>query len=59
MHGDIEDEFDELARALEGVEEDLVRSIKVNNPELQTSLCLDEEFGAAAINWPKSLHSSM
>ena len=36
MHGDIEDEFDELARALEGVEEDLVRSIKVNNPELQS-----------------------
>ena len=34
VHGDIEDEFDELARALECVKEDLVRGIKVNNPEL-------------------------
>jgi hypothetical protein len=34
VHGDVKDEFDELARALKGVKEDLVRGIKVNNPEL-------------------------
>ena len=36
VHGDVKDEFNELARALEGVKEDFVRGIKVNNPELQS-----------------------
>jgi hypothetical protein len=36
VHSDVKDELDELARALEGIKEDLVRSIKVNNPELQS-----------------------
>ena len=35
MHGDVKDEFDELARALEGVKEDLVLGVKVNYPELK------------------------
>jgi hypothetical protein len=35
VHGDVKDEFDELARALEGVKEDLVLGVKVNYPELK------------------------
>lgn len=35
VHGDVKDEFHELARALEGVKEDLVLGVKVNYPELQ------------------------
>ena len=35
MHPDVKDEFDELARALEGVKEDFVHGVKVIYPELQ------------------------
>jgi hypothetical protein len=35
VHGDVKDELDELARALEGVKEDFVLGVKVINPELQ------------------------